>query len=909
MVYSGWLSIAGVEIANAARVEAYVRNLIPGFPLRGCQGCDSLIAALGDEPYYSPLQDDAPWLDVANPATRDFYGFYPLALEGVDDSTSSTEVVQSIGPGGYNNVPRDSTREIRVKGVLVAGNALALESGMAWLKEALLPGLCGDHGGACVGATMCYYAACPELTVCYSDDTTSKSASFPNVTQSTGPFSVADTFGGDARLSGVIVVSPPSDGLTFNWGVSGLVGDVGNTTAQPVSAFGPATPQRTNVVQNPHFTLNTATWTTTSSVLTRVAGIATDGGAAGHVVPTGTGGIRANVQAAQFGMNVLSFELQTAGGASEFTVNIRSATTSAVVQTETFSSTDTWNPYTLFVPYARGNILEIVSTVPFDISRVLLEGGTAQMPYFDGATLSEMQPSKAEGVPTPEYAVSWLGAPHASASRMRWLGAASFSFCGADLYAWVEVVSGYGSFDSHWEQSERISDEEQAARYERSMYDVVVLDGPKTIQELSTSVGIGRVVEFVLSAANPFAYSTARDLLMRYPLPSLPQQTWLDTVAPVAPPTIIVDPDCPPVPAAPRPPLVPNSCIASPTLWDRYSYPIPAEEVAAWAKTLITLTLTSATTDVRQVRARLTPNPFEYPVATSSRKNRVSNPQVATALTDWVGAIGGTSGVSSFARATASPPAGFVAHTRTQVTTAPTAGSMYLDAQNTGTATNAVTAGKTYTFSAYQRGIALTGAADLLYIQWLDGAGAILSTTTGASTPVSTNVWNRRSVTGVAPASAVRARLIARRTATALPIGNYMDATGFLFEEGSTVQSYFDGSTPDAAGWFYGWQGTANASSSLGQASVIDPYSYCGEFILSYLPANAELVVDGVLTRAWASIGGAPSVPASNLLYGTDGSPIVWPEMACGIPYVLTVDVPVGTGAGLLVSLALTRRE
>jgi hypothetical protein len=126
---------------------------------------------------------------------------------------------------------------------------------------------------------------------------------------------------------------------------------------------------------------------------------------------------------------------------------------------------------------------------------------------------------------------------------------------------------------------------------------------------------------------------------------------------------------------------------------------------------------------------------------------------------------------------------------------------------------------------------------------------------------------------------------------------------------GAFAEPYFDGSTQSAGGWFYGWLGTPGLSISLGQQSVVDPYAYCGEFIISYLPADAELIVDGVLNRAWASVGGAESVPASNLLYGTDGTPIVWPQLTCGIPYLLTIDVPPGTGDDILLGLSLTRRD
>lgn len=907
MAFQGWLSFGGTEIANAPRVESYVRNLLPGFPLRGCQGCDSLTEALGDEPYASPLQDGAPWVDPANTATYDFLGFYPVRIEGLDSATTTTEVVQSVGFGGYNNIPRDGTREIRVQGVLVASTHLGLEAGMTWLREALRPGLCGDHGGSCVGSDLCYYAACPELTVCYTDDSTEGGPSqLDNVAVASGPVMVMNTFDADARIDGTIIPAPASDGFTFNWGVSQLVGDVSNIAAAPVDSYGPVTPQRTNVIANPHFTVGITLWTTSSGVLTRVAGTAPDGGDSGHFVPTGTGLLSTSIEAAPFGQNMLSFQLRTPSGASTFTVNIRSALDNSLVQTQVFSTTTDWSPYTLALPFARGNVLEFASTETFDLTTVMVEGGTAQMPYFDGSTLPAMPSSKAVAVPTPEYEVSWLGAPNASASRMVWRGVLSFAFCGEGLYAWVQALSGSGTLSATWDSYARVSAEEQASKYERSMHDVVILSGPLTTQELATDVGVGRVVEFLLSAANPYAYSTARDLLMRFPLDSLPVQTWVDIVAPEEQVTIIVDPDCPPLPTPPSPPSITNSCVDGPGVWDRYSYVIPADEVSSWSLTLPTIGLNSGSIDVRQVRARLTPNPFNYPVATANRLNLSTNPSGEVSTAGWT-AIPGATGVAAVTNPTATTAFGAKV-LRTTWTTASTAAGGGMS----GTSVPVLPG----SFHSFRFGHVKASIVTRLVmaVDWYNGASYLSTTTDG--TPFVTaaaTVYSKQMLNLVAPATATRAvPKVISITGTSYAnwsIASTLELDGLMANEGATILDYFDGDTPDAAGWFYGWEGAVGLSSSLGQQSVIDPYSYCGEFILSYLPADAELVVDGALARSWASVGGAPSIPASNLLYGTDGTPIVWPQLTCGIPYLLTVDVPVGTGDELLLSLALTRRE
>lgn len=76
----------------------------------------------------------------------------------------------------------------------------------------------------------------------------------------------------------------------------------------------------------------------------------------------------------------------------------------------------------------------------------------------------------------------------------------------------------------------------------------------------------------------------------------------------------------------------------------------------------------------------------------------------------------------------------------------------------------------------------------------------------------------------------------------------------------------------------------------------VDPLSYCSEFVVSYLPAQTKLQVDGVLERATASRGDKAPINADHLLYGTNGGPLTWPALSCGIDYVMTIDVP-PTGA------------
>jgi hypothetical protein len=72
----------------------------------------------------------------------------------------------------------------------------------------------------------------------------------------------------------------------------------------------------------------------------------------------------------------------------------------------------------------------------------------------------------------------------------------------------------------------------------------------------------------------------------------------------------LVDPDCPPVPAPPRPPTVPSDCIQTYIQWNRYWALVPADQVSTWLDTVPTVYLQTGAYAERQVRVRFYPNPF-----------------------------------------------------------------------------------------------------------------------------------------------------------------------------------------------------------------------------------------------------------------------------------------------------------
>lgn len=71
----------------------------------------------------------------------------------------------------------------------------------------------------------------------------------------------------------------------------------------------------------------------------------------------------------------------------------------------------------------------------------------------------------------------------------------------------------------------------------------------------------------------------------------------------------LADPDCPPIPSAPRPPQIDDSCIDEVSSWRRYWAIIPETEVYDWLAVVPTMTVTTGSVAAHQVRIRFFANP------------------------------------------------------------------------------------------------------------------------------------------------------------------------------------------------------------------------------------------------------------------------------------------------------------
>ncbi|HWO52297.1 MAG TPA: fibronectin type III domain-containing protein [Ornithinibacter sp.] len=92
-------------------------------------------------------------------------------------------------------------------------------------------------------------------------------------------------------------------------------------------------------------------------------------------------------------------------------------------------------------------------------------------------------------------------------------------------------------------------------------------------------------------------------------------------------------------------------------------------------------------------------------------------------------------------------------------------------------------------------------------------------------------------------------------------------------------------------------------------AEQVDTSSWIAEQIISFMPAQTVMTLDGVTQHVWAEINASDPVSADHLLYGTNGKPATWPVFSCGIAYLVSIEVPISEPAGnISVAAALTAR-
>lgn len=160
-MFTGYLAIGGREVGNRRRSYDLVRQAeLDARWLR--LPSDEPDETVQGDPAYTPGDMQAsPWYDPDVEASSRFYGFYPIAITEISDSTWQAEITESLGDGGTISKGRYAARQVRVRGFLTADREDALELGMSWLQSVLEPGRCEIHASACGEQDVMWYAAAP----------------------------------------------------------------------------------------------------------------------------------------------------------------------------------------------------------------------------------------------------------------------------------------------------------------------------------------------------------------------------------------------------------------------------------------------------------------------------------------------------------------------------------------------------------------------------------------------------------------------------------------------------------------------------------------------------------------------------------------------------------------------------
>lgn len=201
-------------------------------------------------------------------------------------------------------------------------------------------------------------------------------------------------------------------------------------------------------------------------------------------------------------------------------------------------------------------------------------------------------------------------------------------------------------------------------------------------------------------------------------------------------------------------------------------------------------------------RAR-TFDPFN---AGTTRTNLITNPSFETGTASWT-----TQGGATVARISTDKWVGAYC---AQVTSSAT------NYNNIITGFIPVTSNTAYTLSAYAKNVSGNTRTVYVAIQWFTSAGVYISETNSGSqgTLAAGSAWTIRNCTGTAPATATQAKVVLLSGTTGLSAGWLTNWDGVLFEQASSVGSYFDGSTIADGNiltqQITAWTGTSHASTS-----------------------------------------------------------------------------------------------
>lgn len=301
------------------------------------------------------------------------------------------------------------------------------------------------------------------------------------------------------------------------------------------------------------------------------------------------------------GAVILSMDLRSELGA-QIAVKIVAAEDSTLLAQQVVTLGSEWARYAVPSSFGRRVRIVLEASGSYDIDNVLLEGGSLALPFFSPEDETEA-----------DYETRWLGLPHRSATRRRWLGRYTTERQDSDWRPFFTVLAGTArGVRLESTQYEPVDPSVCVEDYERHYHDVAAISGPTTIADVPLTHGAAREVEFLLEATSPFVYGAIKQVI-RNPATALPSRGFDDAPEVVFTANPLIDPDCPPMPLPPRAPTIIDACAEDEVgSWVRHWVEIPADRVSAWAATVPLVTLTTSNEAIRQVRVRVHPNPFGW---------------------------------------------------------------------------------------------------------------------------------------------------------------------------------------------------------------------------------------------------------------------------------------------------------
>ncbi len=621
-MFQGYLEHAGVEIANSRRTMEYVANMAPGLQFVSCWHDDGLDCVLGDDGYRTPALDPAPWFSESRPGSAKFLGFYPLSVEGIEDSSRSMKVTELVEDGAVLSLPRRASKEFRVRGLMMATDGEGLDAGMRWLRGALEAKDCTrcvttPTAGDCAGHDFDYLAYLPNC--CDYSEYPARPVDWSASPGDTGGWVGYGEGAVTSQSSGVRVVMP-CDGDGAQWYVENLIPGqnyrlrlvVRSSRQLTVSVSGRES--RTAKRENVQGTLTRTPW-----VIDFVAQAETESIKVYQAEP--------GCYNAQAIINEMRVDR----------IAERSKIFEPRFVTSLTQEQDSWEWITPTEPAALSTSASLAT--PLDVEAITFEwentsGTTINLDAGTGVrrVIRGLRPGEEyvvtlkaqvtggvdfepdiEGVSTNVMALGgyWFRMTFTATSPAHYLviGATSgFTISGTSS---VLLEANYLRVDLDV-SGMVIPRPDQGRDARRELHGVELLNGPNIIQTYRTNAPtVMTEVEFSMAVARPYVYS---ELYTIPPAPSATTTLLANTPCVHAVVAPIQDPDCDPLPVAPQPPSITPDCVSAVTDWRRYWMEVPSELAGGWAESVPVITITTGASAVRDVRIRFYPNTGNEPV-------------------------------------------------------------------------------------------------------------------------------------------------------------------------------------------------------------------------------------------------------------------------------------------------------